>query len=137
MYGQRPTAYRETEVLSASPERLIPLMYERLLVSLKRGAMCIGKNDVEGKFENLQLAQDLVYELLGSLDFERGGEIAHRLSSLYTFWAREISEAGRALDARRVGRVAAMVAELHESWAEAVRAVEGKETARAAAGGAS
>ena len=133
MYGQRPTAYRDTEVLSSSPERLIALMYERLLVSLKRGAACIRNKDLDGKFENLQRAQDLVYELMGSLDYERGGDIARRLASLYTFWSREISEAGRTLDERRLARVTGMVAELHESWQEAVRVVEGD--VRAAAGG--
>lgn len=133
MYGQRPTAYRDTEVLSSSPERLIPLMYERLLVSLKRGTLCIRNNDMDGKFENLQRAQDLVYELMGSLDFDRGGDIARRLASLYTFWAREISEAGRTLNENRLARVTGMVAELHESWKEAVRVVEGD--VRAAAGG--
>lgn len=124
MYGQPQMAYRDAEVMSSSPERLVPLLYERLLVSLKRGALSIQNQDIEGKHEQLQRAVDIVYELLGSLDFEQGGEIAQRLASLYTFWSKEISQAGRALQADRIQRVAAMVAELHESWVEAVRVVE-------------
>jgi len=124
MYGPRSTAYRDTEVLSSSPERLIPLMYEGILVSLRRGRLCMGSGDLEGKFANLQRAQDLICELLGSLDHERGGEIAGRLSSLYAFWVKEISEASRTLDQKRLNRVADMVSELHGSWVEAVRIVE-------------
>ena len=124
MYEGGQAAYRETEVLSSSPERLIPLMYEKLLVSLKRGAMCIGSSDIEGKHEHLTRAQDLVFELLSSLNYEEGGEIAVHLGSLYAFWAREISEASRSLQAERLNRVVAMVADLHESWVEAVRVME-------------
>ena len=137
MYGQRQTAYRDTEVLSSTPERLVPLMYEQLLVNLKRGLIRMRDGDVEGKFESLQRAQDILTELLGSLDFERGGEIAGHLSSLYTFWAREISDAGRAQDAPRLTRVTGMVAELHESWVEAVRVLDGEGVPAAAAGGSS
>ncbi|NJD20133.1 MAG: flagellar export chaperone FliS [Gemmatimonadetes bacterium] len=133
MYGQGPTAYRDTEVLSSSPERLIPLMYEGILVSLRRGRLCMSSGDLEGKFANLQRAQDLIYELLGSLDHERGGDIAGRLSSLYTFWVKEISEASRTLDAKRLAHVADMISELHSSWVEAVRIVEARPPA--AAGG--
>lgn len=124
MYQSRQTAYRETEVLSSSPERLIPLMYEKLLVSLKRGALCIERGDIEGKYESLGRAQDIVHELLGSLDYEQGGDIARRLASLYVFWAKEVSEASRRLQPARISKVAEMVSDLHESWVEAVRSVE-------------
>jgi flagellar secretion chaperone FliS len=134
MYERRRTAYRDTEVLSSSAERLIPLMYEKLLVSLKRGAVCMRAGDIAGKHENLQRAQDLVYELLSSLDFDHGGEIATRLASLYAFWAREISQAGHSLQAGRLDKVADMVASLHESWVEAVRAVEASATPVGTAG---
>ena len=121
-YGQ--TAYQETSVLSASPERLVPLLYQHLVANLKRGANCVRNNDVEGKFENLTRASDIVAELLSALDFEAGGELAGRLASLYGFWTNEISKAGREMSADRLDRVAQMVGSLHESWQEAARMVE-------------
>ena len=135
MYNARPAAYRETEVMSSTPERLIPLMYEKLLVSLKRGAMCIRNRDYEAKSENVQMALDIIYELMASLDFEQGGEIATHLSGLYAFWAREISQAAAALHPERLVRVADMVGELHESWVEAVRLVESGEALGGTPGG--
>jgi flagellar protein FliS len=124
MYGSREGAYRDVEVLSASPERVVLLLYEKLLVSLRRGAHCIRARDIRGKHESLTRAGDIACELLSSLDYERGGDLAHRLASLYTFWGKEISEGGRALDPVRIDRVQGMVAELHESWKVAVEAVE-------------
>jgi len=125
MYGYGKTsAYHETEVLSSSPERLVPLLYEQLLVSLKRGALFIQKGDIEGKHESLGRAQDIVAELLSALDFEVGGDLARHLASLYGYWSKEIRWAGLRLDRRRLEKVAEMVSSLHESWDEAARLVE-------------
>ena len=125
MTYNRPTAtYREAEVLGVTPQRLVPLMYQNLLVNLKRGSMRIRQGDIEGKHEALSVALDLMYELLAALDFEQGGEIARRLASLYSFWVREISEAGRSMQADRIDKVSEMVQSLQESWDEAARQVE-------------
>ena len=117
-------AYKETGILSSSPEQLIPLMYKHLVVNLKRGGHFIANGDIEGKYESLGRASDIVAELVSSLDFETGGELAPRLASLYAFWSSEISAAGRDLDAGRLARVTGMVESLHESWEEAVRSME-------------
>ncbi len=120
----RGTAYQETRVLSASPQRLVPLLYEHLLVNIKRGAACVRRGDIPGKHSSLTRASDIVTELLSALDFEAGGELAQRLASLYAFWATELSKANRHLDAERLDRIAEMVASLHEAWEEAARLVE-------------
>jgi len=120
MYAS-PSRYRDTEVLSSSPEQLVPLLYERLLVSLRRGVKQMRAGDTEGRYESLSRASDIVCELLSSLDFEKGGDIAPRLASLYAFWAREISESSRTLQSSRLERVEQMVASLHEAWKEAAR----------------
>jgi flagellar protein FliS len=117
-------AYQEAEVLSSSPERLVPVLYEHLLVSLKRGAMHIRKGDIEGKFVSLAKASDIIAELVASLDHEAGGEIAARLAGLYGFWLKEIGAAGRALDDARLLRVADMVSSLLDGWRDAVKAIE-------------
>lgn len=123
---QRPTAYRDNEVLSASSERLIPLLYQGLLKNLRRAGMQIGSGDLEGKSESLQKASAIVYELLGSLDFDAGGEIASRLAGLYAFFLREIVEAGRSLDRKRLDTLGEMIGNLHDAWDQAAQQVAEK-----------
>ncbi len=123
-YGTQSSAYRDVDVLGSSPERLVPLLYKHLLVNLRRASLCIQRKDIEGKFEAVAKASDVVAELRGVLDFDAGGDLSVQLSSLYGFWAKEISAAGSVLDVARLERVAGMVAELHESWESAARAVE-------------
>jgi flagellar secretion chaperone FliS len=123
---QRPTAYQDNEVLSAPKERLIPMLYQGLLKNLRRAGMQIGAGDLEGKGESLQKASAIVYELLGSLDFEAGGEIASRLAGLYAYFLREIMEAGRSLDRKRLDTLSEMIGTLHDAWDQAAQQVLGK-----------
>ena len=120
---QRSAAYRDNEVLSASKERLVPMLYQGLLKNLRRAGMQMGAGDLEGKGESLQKASAIVYELLGSLDFEAGGDIASRLAALYAYFLREMMEAGRALDRARIDKLSEMIASLHDAWDQAAQQV--------------
>src|SRR5690606_9301206 len=99
--GQRnASAYLEAKVLSSSREDLVPLLYEHLCANLRRAAAQIEAGDIEGKAASLERATAIVFELLASLDFEAGGDLAARLAALYSFFASEISAASRTLDRR-------------------------------------
>lgn len=130
-----PAAYREMSVLGSSPQKLVPVMYEHLLINVKRGMACVRQGDIEGKFDSLARASDIVGELLASLDHEAGGELSQRLGGLYTYWLREIAIAGRDLDVARLERIAEMVGSLLEAWTEAARLVEADQPAPSYADG--
>ncbi|HEY8469549.1 MAG TPA: flagellar export chaperone FliS [Longimicrobiales bacterium] len=120
MIGQRnASAYLEAKILSSSREELIPLLYEHLCANLRRAAAQIEAGDIEGKAASLDRASGIIFELLASLDFEAGGDLASRLAALYSFFAREIAEASRTLDRPRLERVIGMVESLHGAWQQA------------------
>ncbi len=123
-YKDQGTTYLETEIVSSPPERLVPLMYQHLLVNLKRAVDQIEAGDTEGKAESLTRAGAIVFELLSALDMEQGGEIAERLMSLYTYFTKRISEASRTLDVSILEEVIKNVGTLHGSWLEAAKMVE-------------
>lgn len=130
---QGARAYRENAVLSASPEQLVVLLYEHLIINLKKAARHMQERNFEGKAEALSRANDIVLELLSSLDFEKGGEISSRLASLYGFFTREIATVGRTMDTARVAQLVEMAEELRGSWAQAARIVDDQGGARTAA----
>src|SRR5690606_9612141 len=115
--------YLENDVLSRSPEWLVTLVYEALLTNLRRAAVQIETGDIEGKATSLTRAGALVGELHSSLDHEKGGEIASRLSSLYTYFALEIMNIGRSLDTVALARLIAMLEELRGAWTQAAEQV--------------
>lgn len=122
-YGTSPARYLENNVVSRSPEWLVPLMYEHLLSRLQRARVQIESRDLEGKSESLAKANEIILELSASLDSDRGGEIAEQLQPLYAFFAGEILTAGRTNDAVLLGRLVTMIGELHEAWVQAAEQV--------------
>jgi flagellar protein FliS len=90
-----------------------------------------GKKD-PGRIEKINKSvaktQEIVAELMVSLDFEQGGEIARNLFALYTWFNRELMEANIGQDAQRVSVVRDHVDLLRGSWQEIV-ATNAAETA--------
>lgn len=123
-YRDQGTTYLETQIVSSPPERLVPLMYQHLLVNLRKAGDQIESGDAEGKAESLAKASAIVFELMGSLNIDQGGEIAMRLASLYTYFTKRISEAGRNLDVTILEELMQLVGSLHESWLDAAHQVE-------------
>ena len=63
-------------------------------------------------------AQDVITELMVSLDFDKGGEIANNLYSLYVFFNRQLMQANIQKDADMIRPVAQMMKELKETWVQ-------------------
>jgi len=120
-YSVYTSKYLENDVMSRSKDSLVPLLYERLLVQLRRAQVQIQQNDFEGKTASLQKASAIVIELIGSLDGEKSGELAARMAALYAHFGAEIGAVGRTLDTGRLTKVMEMVSNLHESWVIAAR----------------
>lgn len=121
-YNAYTARYLEADVMSRPKEWLVPLLYEHLLASLKRAVVQIEARDFQGKAASLNKASAIVFELLASLDREKGGELATRLAGLYAYFASEITAVGRSLDLAHLGKLIDMVASLHESWVQAAEA---------------
>ncbi len=122
-YQRMSEAYQTTSVLSSSREQLVPVLYEHLLVSIRRASKQIESGDIQGKAQSVEKASAILYELLGSLDYDADQELASRLASLYTYFLKELNEASWSLSARRLDPLIEMVGSLHESWVEAARLV--------------
>ena len=122
-YGSVSAQYLEADILSRPKEWLVPLIYEHLISALHRARVQIETGDLAGKAVSLQKASDIVFELLITLDRERGGELANQLASVYTFLAAEIVTIGRTLDTAYLQRLTAIVTELHEAWVQAAEQV--------------
>jgi flagellar protein FliS len=118
-YPGGASAYRQSRVLGSSREQLVVLLYDHLLVCLRRAAVQIREGDAEGRAASLERASDIVFELMSALDRERGGEIASRLAALYAYFIAEISGVARKPEVPRLERLTALVGALHESWSKA------------------
>ena len=112
------TAYRDMEVLSASPARLVVIVYDFLLVNLRRTDIAIETRKAELFSVSLGKSQDAIAELMGELDMERGGQIARELGALYGFFLSTLIDVARTKDRKLLARITAQVTELRDAFAE-------------------
>jgi flagellar protein FliS len=113
-----PQAYRENAVLSASPSRLVVMLYDGARRYLRQAADAMGEGDVERAHNTLRQAEMIIAHLDGVLDYEQGGELAQRLHAIYQFCLAHLNRARMSQDSEQVGRVSEMLGELRESWAQ-------------------
>ncbi|MEX2582850.1 MAG: flagellar export chaperone FliS [Gemmatimonadota bacterium] len=122
-YAMTTARYVENDVLTRSPEWLVPLIYEHLLKNLRRAVVQIETKDLEGRSESLSNAALTVGELIASLDREQGGDFADGLASLYAYFAVELLNVGRSNGVGSLPQLIALVEELHAAWVEAAEIV--------------
>lgn len=112
-------AYQSSQVQMEDPMGLIVRLYDGMLGFLRQGAARLDAGDKIGAAEPIRRATDIVGELQGVLDLERGGEIAANLDRLYGYCRRRILEAHLAAQADGLEEVARLMAPLRDAWAEA------------------
>jgi len=124
-------AYKETRVKTASPGQLIVMLYDEAIKQADTAVALMGPEskprpgDIERINVCLGKVQDVITELMASLDFDAGGEIAKDLFSLYVWFGREILEANIRKEVGRIQSVRNMLAELRGAWAEAAGKAQG------------
>ena len=106
MYGKNAHAqYQTVQVTTTDRGRLLLMMYEGALKFLKQSKAGLEGNDI-GKFcRFLSKAQAIIAELMNTLDFEKGGQIARDLDRLYDFMLFYLTEANLYRDTKRVQKV--------------------------------
>jgi flagellar protein FliS len=120
--------YNQVEVLTLPAPRRLVLVYSHLLATLRLSRHQLNAREFEPLAKNLCKAQDIVNELLVTLDREAGGALAENLISLYAWFLTEIVAVGIKGDIHRLDRLIQLVAELHGAWDQAATEVLASES---------
>jgi flagellar protein FliS len=118
MYEAAARSYRQTNVLSADPLKLVNMCYEGAIGSLKLARDAYIRRDYETKGKALVKTLDIIHELNASLDMEQGGEIAKNLRALYLYMTQALTEADLKKDLKVFDVVIGMLEELKSAWHE-------------------
>jgi flagellar secretion chaperone FliS len=116
MYSNGIQSYRKTDVSTSDPVKLVIMCYEGAIDSLKLAKEKMREEDYEKKAKAVIRAQDIIDELLCSLDFEKGGVIAANLSRLYNYMLRRILHGDVNKDTGAIDEVIGMLSELLSAW---------------------
>lgn len=111
-------AYRETTIKTASQGKIIIMLYDEALRQLEKAIKLLKESNLKYDQVNTAIlrAQDMVTELMVSLDFEKGGDIAQGLFSLYMFFNQHMMEANLKKDYTMLRSVHGHLSELRGAW---------------------
>ncbi len=109
-------SYKKLQVETASPIGLVVMLYDRAIVLLNKAKNEISEKQYEAKGHTLDKASDIIFELLTTLDKDKGGEIASSLANLYNFILREIMNANSKLNTKSLDNAVKILSELKGSW---------------------
>lgn len=107
--------YVRDAVTTASPARLLVMLFDRLLLDLSRAEIAQLDVNREAAGALLGHAQAIVVELRVSLDVD-AWDGAGSLAEIYNFWLRELVAANVECDPERTVAVRAMAESLAEAW---------------------
>jgi flagellar protein FliS len=107
--------YAADTVSTASPARLLIMLYDRLVRDLVTAESAAATGDVTTMSIQLVHAQDIILELRTSLDLTVW-DGAQGLSDLYTFLYGELVTANVRKDAARIASCRSIVEPLRDAW---------------------
>jgi flagellar protein FliS len=115
-YAPAPNVYRESAVLTATPEQLVVMLYDGANRFLTQSAVAMRDSRAGLAGEKLRRAEAIIDELLATLDMSVG-QIAEQLQALYLFFKEHLMAARLEQNADKVEEVARLMRELRAAWA--------------------
>lgn len=116
---------------TADPARLVLMMYDGAIRFARQGVVAIHERRIEDANANIGKVQDIVAELMGSLNLETG-DVADGLFQLYDYINRRLVEANVKKEVAPLEESIELLAELRDAWQQlipgeggAVRAADG------------
>jgi|GEM_PF-973100 flagellar protein FliS len=118
--SQELTAYRQTEVESASPVELVILLCDTLVKDLKQVIASIRAGNIEERVRHSNHAFDVLKELDLMLDFENGGNTAKELAGVYSYVRAKLMESQFKLDPAVLERQIEFMTQIRDAWKMAI-----------------
>jgi flagellar protein FliS len=106
----------QTNVLDASPHRLIQMLFEGALERIAQAKGAMLQNQIARKGELIGKAINIVGGLQGSLNDKEGGELAANLEGLYDYIVRRLLKANLDNDPSILDECGRLLGELKSGW---------------------
>lgn len=113
--------YRQTSINTASPAKLLLMLYDGAIKFLHQAEKAITENNISEANTYLIKVQDIIIELMSSLDMDKGGEVAQNLYKLYEFYLDETRKSNIKKDLTHLHHVLEFFELFRGTWAEAAQ----------------
>ncbi|MBC7661475.1 MAG: flagellar export chaperone FliS [Chitinophagaceae bacterium] len=112
--------YQKTQVTTASREKILLMLYEGAIRFVKHAQVAMQEKKIADKGRNLSKATAILSELMATLDFKSGGQLAIDLESLYIFMIDKLIEGNINNDMECLKNVESILRTLHAGWQDVI-----------------
>ena len=115
--------YNLVQIKTANKGKLIVMLYQGAIRFMNQALLLLEKKDMEGKGNALIRAQDVILELLYSLDqglLDQGEELALNLQRLYLYSYRRLVHANVHMDTEAIEEVITLMQNLLQAWEQVI-----------------
>jgi len=109
-------AYRSAEIETISQKDLIIRLYQGAEKFLEAGRQAMELHQLETAMLQCRRAKEIFIELMSTLNFEQGGDLANQLKDLYAFFIVQITEATLRKKPQQIAAIQPIIATLREGW---------------------
>lgn len=107
----------ETEVMSASPERLISLLFRGAQTAIAQARLHMHNKRIAERGAALSKAIDIVDSgLKASINVEQGGDVARHLTAAYELIVRDLLQANLHNDETKLASAEKLLSDLADAW---------------------
>lgn len=128
--GYGANQYKQTSIMTASKGQILLMLYEAAIRNVKKAAIAIDQKDLGAKGQAIGKTHDIINELLNTLDFEAGGNIAAELERLYNYIIETLIKANIENSKEKLLTVQKLLETLLEGWRGAVTQVNKTNTGK-------
>lgn len=114
--------YKKTQVDTANQGKLIVMLYDGAIKFLNRAIELMPEKKIEEIHKNIVKVQEIVGELMTSLNME-AGDISNNLLSIYMYIHKRLTEANIKKEVEPLEEVKKYLVELRDAWEEAAKKV--------------
>jgi flagellar secretion chaperone FliS len=112
-------SYQQNAINTASPGELTLMLYNGCLKFIHIAKVGITEKDIEKKNSNLQRAQNIIQELMVTLNTEL--EVAKNMMALYDYLYRRLIEANIKSDLAILEEVEEFVTDFRDTWKQVIQ----------------
>lgn len=112
-------SYQQNSVNTASPGELTLMLYNGCLKFINLAKQAIQTNDIQAKNTNIQKAQNIVQELMVTLNMDL--EVSKNMMSLYDYMNRRLIDANIKNDTAILEEVEGLVTDFRDTWKQVIQ----------------
>ncbi|NRA45564.1 MAG: flagellar export chaperone FliS [Oligoflexales bacterium] len=112
--------YQKTAVTTASREKILLMLYEGAIRFIKQAKIAMEEKRIADKGKYISKATAILSELMATLDFKVGGELAVDLENLYVFMIDKLIEGNIENKVDSLNQVEELLNTLYIAWKDVI-----------------